>query len=49
MPVLSGYSLCCYEVPIAVDIRLRERERRCSGGGGTLNIGCLHVYLAMEE
>ena len=43
------HSNCCYEVPIAEDMRLREGERRCSGGEGTLYIRCLLVYLPTEE
>ena len=47
--ISSGGNYCCYEVPIAEDMRLREGERRCSRGGGTLYIRCLLVYLPIEE
>ena len=36
----------CYEIPNAEDVRVKQRNRNCSGGGVTEFIRCLPIILA---
>ena len=42
----SSDHICCYEIPNAEDIRVREGDRKHSGGGGTVFIRCLPIVLS---
>ena len=42
----SSDHICCYEIPNAEDMRVREGDRKRSGGGGTVFIRCLPIVLS---